>query len=301
MRRFSSSPATPRRWPRHRAASPSATDCRGRARAGATRSRGPRRRDARSRSTGSSVSVAGVVVTHGPDAELERCLEALAPGGRARRRREPARARRCDARRSSTRRRAGFAANANRGIAATTAPFVARRKSRHGARAGRRRALLRDFAEVHPRCGIAGPQMLFPDGTLAALAAQLPDGLRDDRPAHAARRSSAAERQLDHYLSRSGRSPCRPTGCSAAFLLLRREMLDELGGFDEGFRLYGEDIDLCYRAAQAGWERWYVPHGRRPARPCGGHRPAIPDAADALALARDHALCAQAPRRLRNI
>ncbi len=43
------------------------------------------------------------------------------------------------------------------------------------------------------------------------------------------------------------------------FLLLRRTMLDELGGFDEGFRLYGEDIDLCYRAARAGWERWYVP------------------------------------------
>ena len=33
-----------------------------------------------------------------------------------------------------------------------------------------------------------------------------------------------------------------------AFLLLRREMLDELGGFDEGYRLYGEDIDLAYRA-----------------------------------------------------
>ena len=45
----------------------------------------------------------------------------------------------------------------------------------------------------------------------------------------------------------------------AAFLLLRREMLDELDGFDAGYRLYGEDIDLCYRAAKAGWERWYVP------------------------------------------
>ena len=45
----------------------------------------------------------------------------------------------------------------------------------------------------------------------------------------------------------------------AAFLLLRRDMLVELGGFDPGFRLYGEDIDLCYRAAKAGWERWYVP------------------------------------------
>ena len=43
------------------------------------------------------------------------------------------------------------------------------------------------------------------------------------------------------------------------FLMLRRSMLDELGGFDEGYRLYGEDIDLAYRAAQAGWERWYVP------------------------------------------
>ena len=43
------------------------------------------------------------------------------------------------------------------------------------------------------------------------------------------------------------------------FLLLRRSMLDELGGFDEGFRLYGEDIDLQYRAMRAGWERWYVP------------------------------------------
>jgi GT2 family glycosyltransferase len=43
------------------------------------------------------------------------------------------------------------------------------------------------------------------------------------------------------------------------FLLLRRSMLEELGGLDEGFRLYGEDIDLQYRAAKAGWERWYVP------------------------------------------
>jgi GT2 family glycosyltransferase len=36
-------------------------------------------------------------------------------------------------------------------------------------------------------------------------------------------------------------------------------MLDELGGYDEAFRMYGEEIDLCYRAAKAGWERWYVP------------------------------------------
>ena len=41
--------------------------------------------------------------------------------------------------------------------------------------------------------------------------------------------------------------------------LLRREMLAGLGGLDEGYHLYGEDIDLAYRACRAGWERWYVP------------------------------------------
>jgi GT2 family glycosyltransferase len=44
-----------------------------------------------------------------------------------------------------------------------------------------------------------------------------------------------------------------------AFLLLRREMLDEIEGWDAGFRHYGEDIDLAYRAMRAGWERWQVP------------------------------------------
>jgi N-acetylglucosaminyl-diphospho-decaprenol L-rhamnosyltransferase len=53
--------------------------------------------------------------------------------------------------------------------------------------------------------------------------------------------------------------PVRTDWMLGGFLLLRRAMLDELGGLDEGFRLYGEDIDLQYRAARAGWERWYVP------------------------------------------
>ena len=82
----------------------------------------------------------------------------------------------------------------------------------------------------------------------------------------------------------------------AAFLLLRREMLDELGGFDPGFRLYGEDIDLCYRAAKAGWERWYVPAGDRDPRARGRHRPPLPHAPDLVALARHRALRPQTPR-----
>lgn len=46
---------------------------------------------------------------------------------------------------------------------------------------------------------------------------------------------------------------------NGAFMLMRREALDEVGLFDEGYWLYMEDLDLCYRFAQAGWVTWYEP------------------------------------------
>ena len=71
---------------------------------------------------------------------------------------------------------------------------------------------------------------------------------------------SPLERQRSHYLlDERPTEPAPADWMLGAFLLVRRSLLDELGGFDAGFRLYGEDIDLCYRAAKAGWERWYVP------------------------------------------
>ena len=64
-----------------------------------------------------------------------------------------------------------------------------------------------------------------------------------------------------------------------AFLLQRRTMLDEIGGWDAGYRHYVEDIDLCYRAMRAGWERWYVPAADGHARLRGGDRQEVPLAA----------------------
>jgi len=46
---------------------------------------------------------------------------------------------------------------------------------------------------------------------------------------------------------------------TGAALLARRRMLDEIGGFDEGFHFYFEDADLCFRARAAGWRVVYVP------------------------------------------
>jgi N-acetylglucosaminyl-diphospho-decaprenol L-rhamnosyltransferase len=40
-------------------------------------------------------------------------------------------------------------------------------------------------------------------------------------------------------------------------MLTRRAALDEVGLFDEGYWMYMEDLDLCYRLAEAGWVTWY--------------------------------------------
>lgn len=46
---------------------------------------------------------------------------------------------------------------------------------------------------------------------------------------------------------------------AGASLMLRTEVIKDIGGFDEEFFLYFEETDLCRRAAQAGWQTWYVP------------------------------------------
>jgi GT2 family glycosyltransferase len=46
---------------------------------------------------------------------------------------------------------------------------------------------------------------------------------------------------------------------NGAFMFMRRSALDEVGLFDEGYWMYMEDLDLCYRFRQAGWVTWYEP------------------------------------------
>lgn len=44
---------------------------------------------------------------------------------------------------------------------------------------------------------------------------------------------------------------------SGAFMMLKKKIFDEIGGFDESFFLYGEDVDLCYRLKQKGFRNIY--------------------------------------------
>jgi GT2 family glycosyltransferase len=122
-------------------------------------------------------------------------------------------------------------------------------------------AILRRFMEQHPRCGVAGPRMLYADGSWQASRRGFPTvGATLVRRTPLRLLFPPLRWQRRHYVL--DERPDEPTPADTmlgAFLLLRRAMLDEIGGWDAGFRMYCEDIDLNYRAAKAGWERWYVP------------------------------------------
>ena len=153
-----------------------------------------------------------------------------------------------------------LAANVNLGIAATTGEYVLNVNPDAIAEPGAVAALA-EFADATPRCGVAGPQMRWPDGSWQPSRRRFPT-VRGTivRRTPLRRLRAPYETQREHYeLDRRPTEPVRTDWMLGAFLLMRRTMLDEIGGWDAGFRHYCEDIDLCYRAAQAGWERWYVP------------------------------------------
>jgi N-acetylglucosaminyl-diphospho-decaprenol L-rhamnosyltransferase len=205
------------------------------------------------------VSVAGVVVTHGADPDLPNCLAALGPQVDELVVVANPPAPETDAKLIVNERPLGFAANVNRGAAATSASYVvvANPDTEPHPEAV---SHLVAFAETHPRAGILGPQLVFPDGTPQSSRRRFPTVSGTLVRRTPLRRFLAGTQRAHYGLDAPLGEPVEADWLLGAFLLLRRDLLDELGGFDEGFRLYGEDIDLAYRAAKAGWERWYVPY-----------------------------------------
>jgi hypothetical protein len=153
-----------------------------------------------------------------------------------------------------------FAANANLG-AAQTAHELVLIANPDAVPDQNAVAILRDFMTAHPRSGAAGPKMLYSDGTWQASRRAFPTvGATLVRRTPLRLLFPPLRWQRRHYLlDERPDEPVPADTMLGAFILLRRAMLDEIGGWDAGFRMYCEDIDLNYRAARAGWERWYVP------------------------------------------
>jgi N-acetylglucosaminyl-diphospho-decaprenol L-rhamnosyltransferase len=152
-----------------------------------------------------------------------------------------------------------LSANVNLGIAATSGEYVLVSNPDAVPRPDAVAALV-EHADAHPRCGIAGPQVVWPDGSWQPTRRRFPTVRGTIVRRTPLRKLHGTYAQRDHYLlDERPTEPVEADWLLGAFLLMRRTMLEDIGGWDAGFRHYCEDIDVAYRAMQAGWERWYVP------------------------------------------
>jgi len=117
------------------------------------------------------------------------------------------------------------------------------------------------FADAHPQAAVIGPRLLNPDGSLQRSVRGYPSPwriateyffLRKLGPRTHALNAFFGE-QFDHESVREAEY------LFGACLLVRREAVDEVGGFDEDFFLMSEEVDWCYRFREAGWKVLFYP------------------------------------------
>jgi len=147
-------------------------------------------------------------------------------------------------------RRAGFGANHNTVIRATTGRYVfVLNEDTTSEDWGFDRMVA--HLDANPSVAALAPRLVYPDGRLQASAWRFPS------PATAALGLVTLGRA---GIVQSGGSETRDVDWAmAAALLVRREALDDVGLFDEGFFIYSEETDLCRRLRAAGWRTQYFP------------------------------------------
>ncbi len=115
------------------------------------------------------------------------------------------------------------------------------------------------FLEAHPRAGAVAPRLLNPDGSIQENAFRFPtlwQSFFDLFPLHGRLLRS---RLNGRYQEMYGEQPFAIDHPLGACLLLRAEALEQVGLLDEGYFMYVEEVDLCYRIKRAGWKIYHVP------------------------------------------
>jgi hypothetical protein len=123
-------------------------------------------------------------------------------------------------------------------------------------------AMMLDFMDRHPQAGVVGPRLVLEDGSLdLACRRSFPTppvsfyrmvGLSKLFPRH-----PVFGRYNLTYLDPN--QVAEIDAVEGAFMLVRREAIQQAGLLDEEFFMYGEDLDWAYRIIQAGWKVYYNP------------------------------------------
>jgi len=156
-------------------------------------------------------------------------------------------------------RNTGFAAAANQGVRAATADHVVLLNPDAFASPGAIEALVQAMAD-HPRAGVVGGLVRNPDGTVQPTKRAFP------KLHHAALHGLVGVVWTNNPGTRaytladaSFEEPRRVDWVAMTAVAIRREAFEAIGGFDERFFFFVEDVDLCRRLADAGWQVWFEP------------------------------------------
>jgi GT2 family glycosyltransferase len=155
----------------------------------------------------------------------------------------------------------GYARAVNQGLGATAAPLALVLNPDCEVHAGALRALL-DHAAAHPRTGLAGPRILNPDGTLEYSARSFPGPLTFlfNRYSLLTRLFPGNRFSRRYLLTDWDHASVREVDwVSGACMLARREAVGQVGGMDEAFFMFNEDVDWCRRMRSADWAVTYEP------------------------------------------
>jgi N-acetylglucosaminyl-diphospho-decaprenol L-rhamnosyltransferase len=152
----------------------------------------------------------------------------------------------------------GFAAGCNQGASRGSAPLLLFLNPDVRVKPDAVATIVRYLGDpTHSRVGIVGIQLLDIEGRVQRTCARAPTA------ATLLLRTLFLDRLCPalvppHFLTHWDHGDTRPVDqVMGAFLLIRRELFESLGGFDERFFLYYEDVDLCAAAREAGWSVVY--------------------------------------------
>lgn len=123
--------------------------------------------------------------------------------------------------------------------------------------------LLIDFMNENPKIGICGCKIIRHDGSLDLPCKHAIPTLKNSffQP-FGLYKLFPKIKSINYYMTYLSDNEPAKVGGLGAFMLIRKELIKQIGYLDERFFIYCEDTDYCYRAIKAGWDIYYFPKAK---------------------------------------
>lgn len=158
----------------------------------------------------------------------------------------------------------GFARGANQGIRQSQGGYVFLLNPDASVKADQLDKMI-DFMEENKEIAVCGPMMTDEQGSLQYSCRRFPSYLTSISSSQSLlfRCFPGNPLSCNYLLTKdSHQEQMEVDWVSGSALLAKKDVLDKIGGLDEKFFMYVEDVDLCYRVKKDGWKVFYFPNAK---------------------------------------